>query len=87
MFPPIRRGGPVLWTLVTLFVFVPVALLVTANITHGRAFQRCADVDPSLQQHRSSNFEVHWTWSPPGFVCLHRNEEGRLIKRTRPEFP
>lgn len=70
-----------MFLLVAVIVFAAVflAFFFIEGVASERALDRCA-----FRPHRGSGTSVHWTWSPPGYVCVYTDRRGRVVSEERP---
>jgi hypothetical protein len=76
------------WKIPLLGVFVLLVIVVLVGATNRRARSRewCGldrNVPPLAQ---TANVSVDWTWDPPGFDCVYR-DQGHEVARRRAQAP
>jgi hypothetical protein len=78
--------GTIPWRfgLILLSAVVAVALLwpLIDYAAYGDPITRCISPPPG-GKNPGKSITAHWEWSPPGYVCVYRNDVGKVVGERR----
>jgi hypothetical protein len=77
------------WKIPLAFVFVLLVIVVLVGATNRRARSRewCGLEANEPRSSQITNLSVDWTWDPPGFDCVYKDDRGHEVVRRRASAP
>jgi hypothetical protein len=74
----------------SLILLIPAVIVATFVVwplidfaVHGDPVTRCISPPPGATRNPGKSISTRWEWSPPGYVCVYRNDVGKVVGERR----